>query len=36
MKNNAKTCKQYMHNMLRAKNIKASEEHYTRDMQYQA
>ena len=36
MKNNAKTCKQHMHNMLRAKSIKTNEEHYTRGMQYQA
>ena len=36
MRNNAKTYKQHMHNMVKAKNIKASEEHYTRGMQYQA
>lgn len=36
MKNNAKTCKQHIHNMLEALSIKASEEHYPRGMQYQA
>ena len=36
MQNNTITCKQHMHNMLRAKSIKASEEHYTRGMPYQA
>lgn len=29
-----KACKQYKHNMLRAKNIKASKEHHTRGVQY--
>ena len=36
MQNNTTTCKQLMYNMLRTKNTKASEEHYTRGMQYQA